>query len=477
MSRDAWLQPALDYLPRWLEHQLRQTEQPGCALTIVHRGRVVLETALGHADRRRGAALSTRHVFRVASHSKTFTAAGILLLRDRGRLGLDDAVGRHVDGLHAEVAATTLAQLLSHTAGLVRDGTDGSQWMGRRPFLSAAELRADLGVAPTLPASTRFKYSNHGYALLGLVIEAVTGEAYGPWITREVVRASGLETTWPDMPEGGLPRAHPLAAGHTLKWPLGERLPVAGGQGTRAMAPATGFVSHGADLLRFYRSLAPQSTGSVLSVASRREMTRRLWQEEHSVLARWYGLGTISATTAGFDFFGHSGSFPGTLSRTVHVPAQDLGVSIITNAADGPCHPWLDGVLHVLALCRKHGAPSAATKPWTGRWWVPGGVVDLLPLADRVIVAGPALANPVQDATQFSVQPRTRGGERHGQVTLSGGFGVHGEPVRLVHDAAGRPKALWLGGFCHVPEAQIARELRRRHGAASPNPHRNQTVP
>lgn len=466
MSKDAWLQPALDYIPRWLQHQMRITEQPGCTVTLAHRGRVVLELALGQADIRAGTRLTPRHVFRVASHSKSFTAAGILLLRDRGRLTLDDAAGRHVEGLHPDVASATLAQLLSHSAGLVRDGRDANQWMGRRPFLDARELQADLAVQPTLPAGTRFKYSNHGYALLGRVIEAVTGEAYARWITREVVRASGLEATWPDMPAEGLPAGAPLACGHTLKWPLGERLPVVADETTRAMAPATGFVSRGADLLRFFRSLSPGSKTSVLSVASRREMTRRLWQDEYSSLSRWYGLGTISSSLAGFDHFGHSGSFPGTLSRTVHLPAQDLGISVITNAADGPSQAWLDGVLHVLALCLQHGAPTAATRPWTGRWWVPGGVVDLLPLADRVIVAGPSMANPVQDASQLTVQPRARGGERQGTITLSGGFGSHGEPVRLVHDARGKPAELWLGGFCHVPEAPMARELRRRHGGA-----------
>ena len=61
----------------------------------------------------------------MASHTKTFTAAGVMKLREQGRLRLDDAVGQHVGGLHPEIARTTLAQLLSHSAGVVRDG-DGA---------------------------------------------------------------------------------------------------------------------------------------------------------------------------------------------------------------------------------------------------------------------------------------------------------------------------------------------------------------
>ena len=67
-----------------------------------------------------GKKLTGRHRFRVASHSKTFTAAGIMRLREAGRLGLDDAVGKHVDGLAPAVAEITIGQLLSHSAARSR---------------------------------------------------------------------------------------------------------------------------------------------------------------------------------------------------------------------------------------------------------------------------------------------------------------------------------------------------------------------
>ena len=47
---DNWLKPALAYIPQWLEYQMRETEQPGCAIAIVHNGRVVLERLFGCAD-------------------------------------------------------------------------------------------------------------------------------------------------------------------------------------------------------------------------------------------------------------------------------------------------------------------------------------------------------------------------------------------------------------------------------------------
>jgi D-alanyl-D-alanine carboxypeptidase len=455
------LTAALDYLPRWIEHQMRLVQQPGCSIAVVHKGKVVLEVALGLADERRGVALTPRHRCRVASHSKTFTAAGVLRLCDQGKLQLDDAVGRYVAGLHPQVARTTLGQLLSHGAGLVRDGADASQWAERRPFLDEAELRADLALAPTIAPNSRFKYSNHGYGLAGLAIEAITGERYVDWIAREIVAASGLEETLPDAP---LPRGTPFAHGHSARLPLGRRLVVPATMPTRALASATGFVSTPADLARFFASLAPEAKRSVLSVAARREMTRRHRKDPQSAVERGYGLGLFTSTVGGWDGFGHSGSFPGTLSRTVALPGEQLALSIVTNAADGPAQAWVDGALHILQALARHGAPWRRTAAWTGRWWSLWGAFDLVPAADRVLVANPSLANPLLDASEIVPGRRDRDGSLHGLIATAPGLMSHGEPARLEHDARGRARAFVLGGMRLLPEAALSRELERRYG-------------
>lgn len=465
---EAWLAAALDHLPRWLEHQLRVTEQPGLSIAVVHHGRPLLAAAFGHADLAQGVKLTPRHAFRVASHSKAFTAAAVMKLREQGRLQLDDPVGRHLPGLHPQVAAATLAQLLSHSAGLVRDGADAGQWVERRPFLDEAELRADLAAGPVLDANVRFKYSNHGYGLLGLAIEAVSGEPWARWVAREIVAASGLADTWPDMPAGGLPRRLKLASGHSGKWPLGRRLAIPAAMPTHALAAATGFVATASDLARFFASLSPTARDSVLSVASRREMTRRQWLEPHATAPRWYGLGTMQGTLGapgqGWDWFGHTGGFAGTLTRTVCVPAQELAVSLLTNAADGLAQAWTDGTLHLLQAFARHGAPTRRSAAWSGRWWSLWGAVDLLPMRDKVLVANPALANPVQDAPEIAELRRDRRGVETGRIVLANGYAAHGEPAALQRDARGRAQHLQLGGTRLTPEAAAAKELQARYG-------------
>src|SRR5262245_18183727 len=139
-----WLDPALAYAASWLEFQRRHHEQPSCAVAIAHGGEIVLEAAFGSANLETGEALTPRHGFRIASHSKSFTSAGILRLVVEGRLSLGDTVGQYIDGLHPDVAATTIGQVLSYSAGLTRDGPDNGQFLDRKPYCGKAELMADL---------------------------------------------------------------------------------------------------------------------------------------------------------------------------------------------------------------------------------------------------------------------------------------------------------------------------------------------
>jgi len=451
----AWIKAALDYIPRWLEHQMRLSEQPGCAIAVAYRGKVVLERAFGHANLATGELLTPRHRFRVASHSKTFTATGILKLREADRLRLDDPVGRYVDGLHPAVAAATIGQLLSHSAGLIRDGLDAGQWQDRRPYLDEAELRAALAEAPVLPASTRFKYSNHGFGLLGLVIESVTGKPYRDWIRRTVVARAGLEETEPDMP---LPEGTPMVGGHSGKLPLGRRVIVPGTNDTRALSSATGFVSTAGDLARFFASLDPAAKCRVLTPESRREMVRRQWSDAHSSLDRHYGLGLILGRVGDWEWFGHAGGFQSCISRTVVLPGRDLTVSVLTNAVDGYAHQWSDGIVHILRGFEKRGAPSARTRDWAGRWWSLWNVADLVPVRDHVAVCAPGLFNPFQDASEIAVS-----GPDEGTIRLAGGFANHGEGARLIRDAGGTVAEVQLGGTRYLTETAMAAEITARY--------------
>jgi CubicO group peptidase (beta-lactamase class C family) len=462
---DKWLRCALDYIPRWIEFQMQASQQPGCIIAIAHRDSIVLERAFGHANLATSEELTPRHRFRVASHSKSFTAAGILKLREQGRLKLDDTAGQFVADLHPAVAKAAIAQLLSHSAGLIRDGDDAGQFLDRRPFYDARELSADLKRPPVIEPNSRFKYSNHGYGLLGLIIEAITGEPYRAWIKREIVDAAGLGETEPDVP---LRRGLPFARGHSGRIALGRRVVIPGDNPTHALAPATGFVSTAGDIARYFAQLSPAARKSVLSVASRREMTRRQWRNPNTSPEQYYGLGTISGSLNGWDWFGHSGGFQGYISRTCVYPGQDLTISVLTNTIDGWAHPWLDGIVSILQAFARNGAPTRKVRDWGGRWWSLWIAVDLVPMGDKVLVANPGLINPLVDAAELKITSRTAG-----QIALAGGFGSHGEPVSCARTKSGKITVLKIAGTKFLAADKMAHEMEARYGKAKPNKPRD----
>jgi hypothetical protein len=318
-------------------------------------------------------------------------------------------------------------------------------------------LMAALQAPPAIEPSSRFKYSNHGFGLLGLVIEAITGEPYAAWIDREVVAAAGLRETSSDMPAKGRGTA-PLAHGHSMALPASRRFVIPGDNPTHALAAATGFVSTAGDVARFFAQLAPNAKRSLLSAGSRREMTRKLWRNPHASLEGYYGLGLMSGNPGGWDWFGHTGAFQGYISKTAVIPARDLAVTVLTNAIDGLAVTWIDGIIHILRAFATRGAPSRRVRDWDGRWWGLWGATDLVPIGNRVIVASPALLNPLLDATEIEVTGRDAG-----RIVLAPGFRSYGEAVRRTRTKAGTITDIWVAGGHLTRERPMAAEIERRY--------------
>ena len=459
---DRWLQAALDYIPSFLDYQVRMQRHPGCVVAFAHRNKVISEHAFGAASLATGEPLTPRHRFRVASHSKSFTAAGVMKLREQRKLHLDAQAGDYVKGLNGKNAQARIGQLLSHSAGFVRDGLDSGYFLDRRPFFNDRELLDDLrDLPPTIESGSRFKYSNHGYGLLGQIIASVTGEPYNGWIKREVVGAAGLTETAPDMP---IDRGTPFASGHTGEFPLGRRAVIPGKMLAHAMASATGFVSTAADLARYFNQLSPKSKQSILSAASRREMTRQQWRNPDTTLEGYYGLGIINGTFDGWTWFGHSGAMPGYITRTATIVEHDLTVSVLTNAIDGSAGPWVDSIMSILRAFERNGAPTRRVRDWTGRWFSMWRAMDFVPMGDKVVAALPAALFPFANAAELRVDKRD-----HALISRADGYGSHGEPVRRVRKR-GKVAEVWFGSGKLLREKDLGVEIKSRYRLATKTP-------
>lgn len=174
-----------------VEVYLDQLETSGFSgVVAVRDGAETTIRAYGIADLENDVPIDAETVFDIASITKQFTAAAILRLEMDGLLSVDDTLGEHVPGLPDDKASITLHQLLTHTAGVVRDLGPDEQPVDRSGFLAlfaATPMVNDPG--------DRFEYSNAGYSLLAVVIEFVTGEPYETYMRTALFEPAGMLDT------------------------------------------------------------------------------------------------------------------------------------------------------------------------------------------------------------------------------------------------------------------------------------------
>ncbi len=425
------------YWDEWLAFRQRYDRIPGVQAALWHGDALACSAAHGMADVERGVALTPAHQFRIASHSKTFTATAVLQLFEAGRLRLDDRVDTHLGALRGQpVGERMLRELLAHGGGVVRDGHDGDFWQLWRPFPDgAAVLAAAADRAEILPANQEFKYSNIAYGLLGLVVEAVTGEPYNVVVRREVVERLGLERTEPELDPA---RADELAAGYTALAYADARIPI-DHIDTGALASATGFCSTAEDLCR-YASAHFLGDDRLLGDRAKRLMQRTEWTAAGPG-AGAYGLGFQVTEVDGRRLVGHSGGYPGHITRTLFDPEARLAVSVLTNAVDGPANPYANAAIRLLHLAARP-APAgpqldvAAADRLCGRYAGLWGVMDVVRLGAALYAFDPTDLDPAADPERLEVVGPTtlRFGHEHG-------YGSTGETLEFELGDDGRVRS------------------------------------
>ncbi|MEN5285354.1 serine hydrolase domain-containing protein [Stenotrophomonas lactitubi] len=168
---------------------------PGAAVLVLHDGQPVFRRGYGLAVVEDGSAVTPASNFRLASVSKQFTAAAVLLLVEDGRLALDQPARRWLPELPPAAAGITLRQLLSHTSGLLdyedlMDPADTRQ-VHDADVLALLAREDRLAFAP----GTQYRYSNSGYALLALIVGRAAGTGFASFLQQRIFRPLGMAHT------------------------------------------------------------------------------------------------------------------------------------------------------------------------------------------------------------------------------------------------------------------------------------------
>ena len=327
---------------------------PGAVIAVVGPAGPVALRGFGYADiASRTPADPRRTLFRVASVSKTVTATAVLALAERGRLDLHADVNRalrRVSVPGAFGAPVTAHALLTHTAGLdERIFGTGS----RLPAPALAPYVAATLPGRVSPPGALHSYSNHGYALLGVLAEDVSGQAFPDVVRALVFEPLGMASSTFRQPAPAALR-HRLATGYTCT--SGEAcLPLP--YDAVAVAPAGALQTTAADLGRF-ATFHLSGAGGVLSDSTRALMHAAQWRPSAALGGMGYGLfrGLVGRHRA----LRHAGAWPGWSAQLVVVPDAGLAYVVAVNTDAGPL---LDALLRRFAADVLGGPLPAPPRP------------------------------------------------------------------------------------------------------------------
>jgi CubicO group peptidase (beta-lactamase class C family) len=437
----AALREAAAYVDRWIAFCREHRDLPGLVVAIRHADELALCQGYGFAQLDPQVAMTTEHIFRVASHSKMFTATAIMQLVEQGKLRLDDRASAYVSWVQSDV---TVRQLLNHAGGVIRDGLEADFWRVEQPFPDVTALRALAPDASTLPTNTTFKYSNVGYGLLGQVIEAVSGAPYNEHVKEHIINRLGLASTGPELVSDVLDRC---VTGYTGKL-LGVARRGVPTIDTRALSAATGFYSTAQDLCRFAAAHWPGDE-ALLTDASKREMHHPSWTVEQT--EELYGLGFIDERIGERETVGHSGGFPGQSTRTLFDPLDRLVVVVLSNttAPDGRAGPLGTEIIRLIDFAQRFpGGSSADLARYTGRFANVGGAIDIVSFGGKLFGLAPESESPSKFPWELEVIDADRL-----RITKCSGFASPGESIRYERDAAGSTARVIVGGVSMYPEA------------------------
>ena len=453
------LDHSVKYIDSWLDLRYENNDSPGFVVAISHKGKILLNKAYGYADIDKKVKLTTDHIFRIASHSKTFTATALMQLQEQGKLRIDDCIATYLPWLknHKDKKwqNVTIRQLMSHGAGIIRDGQNSGFWQLERPFPDAKQLEEEILQSDlVINNNTKLKYSNFGYSLLGLLIESISGKTYDNYVLENIVEPLGLKNTGPDYkPE----IKDKLAVGYTRKI-NGVRLPIDDIE-TKAMSAATGFYSTSEDLCNYFTA---QFVGSekLINDESKKEMQRTHWRTTRPFqnFQQDYGLGVEIEYINNRKTISHGGGFPGFSTKSIGDPKDKLVVVALTNCNEGLASmiarnifPIIDYFLNNTSTAKPKHDLSLLEGRYVGRL---GWIADIIVTGDKIVSNSPNNWQPMQNLERLEYIDDTIF-----KIADTDSFSNEGEKV-IFKIAGGKVESVNYSGSTMKPENIWRKEIK-----------------
>src|ERR1035437_89156 len=316
------LDPALQTrIDRIAAQVLDQTGVPSASVAVVQGGKLVYTHAYGNARLEPPTPATPEMRYSIGSISKQFTAAAILLLKEDGKLSLDDAVSKYVPGL-TRGNEITIRQILSHNSGY-QDYWPEDYVM--TPMLQPESAQQILDTWARKPLDfepgTQWQYSNTNFVIAGRIVEQITGAPLMDLLTRRIFRPLGMTSVW-NSDEAKLTQADATAYYRHALGPL--RLAPKEGRGWMFAAGELAMTAH--DLALWDKSLIAQS---ILKPESYKQMFTEIKLKDGK--GTHYGLGVEVLDRNGHRSIEHSGEVSGFVSDNEVLVDDGVAISVLTN--------------------------------------------------------------------------------------------------------------------------------------------------
>lgn len=312
---------------------LSQTQQSGSfsgTVLLTQNGKTLLSKSYGYSNEEYKIPASDKTVYRYASLSKQLTAASVLKLVEQGKLKLDDPINQYIKDF-PNGDQITIKMLLNHTSGLRDDmkstGKTNDEFI--KVYHSPAELAALIAQEKlgAKPGETYF-YSNHGYILLGYIIETVSGKSYETYLKESILTPLGITGIQLDNNKAIIPNR---AEGYNG---VGAKKQKAAYIDMSNAYAAGGLVGTAASYLKWQQSYY-----------SPKVLTKDSWDQlfkgdvktlRSPLMDERYGLGVMSTTLSGFGSQSytltyHTGGVNGFRNFQLHFEALGIDLVLLSN--------------------------------------------------------------------------------------------------------------------------------------------------
>jgi CubicO group peptidase (beta-lactamase class C family) len=312
-------------IDHFVRAEMQRLHCPGLAVTVLREGQVLLTSAFGLANLELSVPVSTESVFEIASITKSFTAAGTMMLVQEGKIHLDEKIVRYLPDIPMTWSEVTVRHLLTHTSGI-----KSYTWL---PDFQYAWQKDEIiprvaGFPLEFPPGQEYAYNNTGFFLVGLIIEAVSGKSIGEFKEERIFAPLQMAATRPNDYSIIVKNR---VSGYT--WEEGELRHARGG--APAWANGAGWtLSTILDLVKWDAALY---TERLLQQSSLEQMWNPAVLNSGAVVE--YGLGWSINSIAGKRVVGHGGGTRGFATYIARFINDRLTVIVLMNGGSGDSDP------------------------------------------------------------------------------------------------------------------------------------------